>query len=200
MAILSLSAAAALENPVSSTITPIPISTFEDLECPTAHHCVAAGVIDDKKGHEQGAVVVSSDGGLHWSQYEVKEHPLSLFFLNDTLGWMVTDRGLWSTVEGGRAWTKVEIAQRDTAGVVPGPESRVHHGIGQGLVQETMDGGKDLDPRWKLRHSRRCRRRQLRYRITFQGAHGIIIGEPDGSARPAPVFPRSPAIAGRSGK
>src|SRR5271170_6507136 len=41
---------------------------IEDLECPTASHCVAAGLIDDKKGHEQGAVVVTSDGGLHWSQ------------------------------------------------------------------------------------------------------------------------------------
>ena len=31
---------------------------IEDLECPTIEHCVAAGLIDDKKGHEQGAVVV----------------------------------------------------------------------------------------------------------------------------------------------
>src|ERR1700692_2026256 len=72
---------------------------IEDLECPTVQHCVAAGLIDDKKGHEEGAVVVTSDGGLHWSQYEVKERPVSLFFLDDSLGWMVTDHGLWSTVE-----------------------------------------------------------------------------------------------------
>src|SRR5580692_4224308 len=70
---------------------------IEDLECPTPQHCVAAGLIDDKKGHEQGSVVVSTDSGEHWSQYEVREHPLSLFFLNDSAGWMVTDRGLWST-------------------------------------------------------------------------------------------------------
>src|SRR5271155_630073 len=60
---------------------------IEDLECPTTRHCVAAGLIDDKKGHEQGAVVVTSDGGLHWSQYEVKERPLSIFYLNESLGW-----------------------------------------------------------------------------------------------------------------
>src|SRR5579863_403292 len=77
---------------------------IEDLECPTSRHCVAAGLIDDKKGHEQGTVVVTGDGGVHWSQVEVKERPLSLFFLNEDLGWMVTDRGLWSTLEGGRVW------------------------------------------------------------------------------------------------
>ncbi len=81
---------------------------IEDLACPTVEHCVAAGLIDDKKGHEEGAVVVTSDGGLHWSRYEVKERPVSLFFLNDSQGWMVTDRGLWATVEGGRAWTKTQ--------------------------------------------------------------------------------------------
>ena len=64
---------------------------IEDLQCPTPQHCVAGGLIDDKKGREQGAVVVTSDGGLHWSQYEVKERPISLFFLNDSAGWMVTD-------------------------------------------------------------------------------------------------------------
>src|SRR6202022_286620 len=79
---------------------------IEDLACPTAQHCVAAGLITEKKGREQGAVVVTSDGGLHWSQYEVKERPVSLFFLSDSQGWMVTDRGLWSTLEGGRAWIK----------------------------------------------------------------------------------------------
>src|ERR1700733_690103 len=64
---------------------------IEDLECPTTRHCIAAGLIDDKKGHQQGAVVVTSDGGLHWSQYEVKERPVSIFFLNESQGWMVTD-------------------------------------------------------------------------------------------------------------
>src|ERR1700723_3893804 len=52
-----------------------------DLECPTVQHCVASGLIDDKKGHEDGAVLVTSDGGSHWSQFEVKQRPVSLFFL-----------------------------------------------------------------------------------------------------------------------
>ncbi len=85
--------------------------------------------------------MVTSDGGLHWSQYEVKERPLSLFFLNESLGWMVTDRGLWSTLEGGRAWSKVQSRK----GILQAWFLDANHGYitgMKGLVQETTDGGK----------------------------------------------------------
>jgi photosystem II stability/assembly factor-like uncharacterized protein len=153
---------------------------IEDLECPTVEHCVAAGLIDDKKGHEQGAVVVSSDGGLHWSQYEVKERPVSLFFLNDGLGWMVTDRGLWSTVEGGRAWIKIQSRKGILQTWFLDAERGYITGL-KGLAQETKDGGKT----WvQLEASEKAPNAQLlNYDIvSFQGAHGIIVGAPDGSA------------------
>jgi len=114
---------------------------LRDLACPSAQRCIAAGEIFEKNGRQQGVVVLTSDGGKQWSQVEVKEHPLSLFFLNDSLGWMVTDHGIWSTVESGRTWTRLEGAK----GAV-----RVHfldalHGYAIGypkVVWETADGGK----------------------------------------------------------
>jgi len=153
---------------------------IEDLECPTSEHCVAAGLIDDKKGHEDGAVVVTSDGGLHWSQYAVKERPVSLFFLNDGLGWMVTDRGLWSTVEGGRSWLKMQSRK----GILQAWFLDANHGfiIGlKGLAEETKDGGKS----WvQLQASEKAPDPQSRNYdiISFQGPHGIIVGAPDASA------------------
>jgi photosystem II stability/assembly factor-like uncharacterized protein len=153
---------------------------IEDLECPTGQHCVAAGLIDDKKGHEQGAVVVTSDGGLHWSQYEVKERPVSLFFLDDSLGWMVTDRGLWSTVEGGRAWIKIQTRK----GMLQTWFLDANHGYItglKGLAEETADGGKT----WvQLEASQKAPNAQfLNYDIlSFQGSHGIIVGAPEASA------------------
>jgi photosystem II stability/assembly factor-like uncharacterized protein len=150
---------------------------IEDLECPTARHCVAAGLIDDKKGHQQGEVVVTSDAGLHWSQYDVRERPVSLFFLNDSLGWMVTDRGLWSTVEGGRAWTKFDSRK----GILQAWFLDANHGYIAGLkslVQETTDGGKT----WaKLEASGQAPGTpSLTYDIiAFQGMHGIVIGAAD---------------------
>jgi photosystem II stability/assembly factor-like uncharacterized protein len=164
---------------------------FEDLKCPSARHCVAAGLIDDKKGHEQGAVVVTGDGGLHWSQYEVKERPVSLFFLNESLGWMVTDRGLWSTVEGGRAWIKMQSRK----GILQVWFLDAGHGYIaglKGLVQETSDGGKtgtQLAAAAPVPNAP-----ALNYDIiSFRGMHGVILGTPDSSplvlSNPSPESP-----------
>lgn len=160
---------------------------IEDLQCPTPRHCVAGGLIDDKKGHEQGTVVVSNDAGLHWSQYEVKERPLSLFFLNESLGWMVTDRGLWSTLEGGRSWTKIQSRK----GILQTLFLDEHHGYItglKGLLEETTDGGKSWS---KLAASEKLANVQdLNFDvIEFRGQHGVIIGAPQ------PADPD--AIAGR---
>jgi photosystem II stability/assembly factor-like uncharacterized protein len=153
---------------------------IEDLECPTTRHCIAAGLIDDKKGHQQGAVVVSSDGGLHWSQYEVKERPVSIFFLNESLGWMVTDHGLWSTVEGGRSWIKVQTRKGILQAWFLNAEQGYITGL-KGLVQQTNDGGKTWG---KLEASGQAPDpMSLNYDIvSFQGSHGIIIGASDATS------------------
>ncbi len=167
---------------------------IEDLECPSSTHCVAAGLIDDKRGHEQGTVVVTSDGGLHWSQYEVSERPVSLFFLNDSAGWMVTDRGLWSTAEGGRSWVKLQTRK----GILQAWFLDSHHGYIAGLkgfVQETADGGKTWT---RLEAGREVPGAlSLDYDIiAFQGMHGIIVGAADASS---PLFadPRPEASAAK---
>src|SRR5579864_7615908 len=81
---------------------------LRDIQCPSAQRCIAAGIISEKSGRQQGVVILTSDGGRQWSQVDLKERPVSLFFLNDSLGWMVTDHGVWSTSESGRSWTKLE--------------------------------------------------------------------------------------------
>jgi hypothetical protein len=125
---------------------------------------------------------------LHWSQYEVKERPVSLFFLNDGLGWMVTDRGLWSTVEGGRAWIKIQSRKGILQAWFLDADRGYITGL-KGLVQETRDGGKtwvQLEAGEKAPNAP-----SLNYDIvSFQGAHGIIVGAPDGSA-PVPSNPGS---------
>jgi photosystem II stability/assembly factor-like uncharacterized protein len=85
--------------------------------------------------------VVTSDGGAHWQNIPLKETPVSLFFLNENLGWLVTTKGLWHTLEAGRAWTKLPK--------VPGEIYRVYfvdekHGWAVGpkkTALETHDGG-----------------------------------------------------------
>ena len=118
------------------------VLNIRDLQCPSAQRCIAAGVISDKKGHEKGANVLTSDGGAHWSLAEVNERPISLFFLNDSTGWMVTDRGIWFTEESGRTWKK----QASPKGILRVLFMDAKHGFAVGfpkLVYETTDAGRN---------------------------------------------------------
>jgi photosystem II stability/assembly factor-like uncharacterized protein len=112
-----------------------------DLQFPSAMRGVAVGVI--KRGnHQEPTSVVTADGGLHWDTVPLKETPVSLFFLNENLGWLVTAKGLWQTTEAGRTWTKLPK--------LPGEIYRVHFldentgwAIGpKKTAIETHDGGK----------------------------------------------------------
>jgi len=173
-------------------------SSFDirDIQCPSAEHCVAAGVVVSKDGREKGAIVSTGDGGAHWSMADVKENPLSLFFLNDLLGWMVTEHGIWSS--DGTAWKKLD-----------GPKGalRVYfldssHGyaIGApGAVYETSDGGKKWAKLGVASAAPADPKHTVYECITFRGQHGIIIGpvSADDNLNSSFVNPRrnSPVVA-----
>lgn len=161
---------------------------IRDIVCPSAQRCVAAGVITDQNDRRRGAVVVTSDGGRHWSQFEVKEQPLSLFFLDETTGWMVTDHGLWSAVEGGRSWNRVEYRK----GILQVYFLDANHGYIAGtssLLDETRDGGKTWTKLPQAGSAPSAAGAGIEARevsfdsITFQGPHGIVVGEINPSAR-----------------
>ena len=118
---------------------------LNDLKFPSEKRGVAAGYIERKK-KEEPTVVVTSDGGAHWSLITVKELPVSLFFLDDSLGWMVTDKGIWQTEETGRSWHKLAGAPKDMARVWFLDRQ---HGWAAGAkkqVFETKDGGATWTP------------------------------------------------------
>lgn len=112
-----------------------------DLCFPSPERGIAAGILTRHGENPRGVAAVTSDGGRNWSLVELKDTPQSLFFLNDSLGWMVTRKGLWQTVEGGRSWRKVS-APKDVLRVHFVDEGR---GFAVGLkksIWETRDGGK----------------------------------------------------------
>jgi hypothetical protein len=160
---------------------------IRDLTCPSVQRCIAAGVISEKNGHQQGVVVLTSDGGKQWSVEDVKEHPLSLFFLDDSRGWMVTDHGIWSTAESGRTWTKLEAAK----GAV-----RVHfldpsHGFAIGfpkMVYETADGGKKWNKLAAAEQPPTDAKGTVYDCIAFSGQHGVIVGNVVEADDHAPIW------------
>jgi photosystem II stability/assembly factor-like uncharacterized protein len=120
--------------------------TILDLQFPSARRGVAVGYVL-KGSHRTPAAVVTADGGAHWELTRPEELPVSLFFLNEGLGWMVTEGGLWKTTEAGRSWTKVGRFPK-------GPILQVHFAdptngwaVGEKkTVLETHDGGAKWTP------------------------------------------------------
>jgi hypothetical protein len=82
--------------------------TINDLAFPDARHGIACGFTTDRKEKDHPLVLFTADGGAQWTEVPVKESCLSLFFLEDLSGWMVTDSGFWTTAEGGRTWIKMK--------------------------------------------------------------------------------------------
>jgi photosystem II stability/assembly factor-like uncharacterized protein len=111
-----------------------------DLQFPSATRGLAVGSIVEGRSQKPVAVV-TSDGGAHWQTVNLEDPPVSLHFLSESLGWMVTTKGLWQTTETGRNWRKLPK--------LPGQVFRVHfidekHGFAVGVkkrVYETRDGG-----------------------------------------------------------
>jgi photosystem II stability/assembly factor-like uncharacterized protein len=132
---------------------------ISDLAFPSAQRGIAVGTIFEKaSGKEKYTSLATSDGGLHWTLLPLKEYPRSIFFLNDSIGWMVTDKGLWFTEESGRTWKKLSEQIKPDKTLEPpttiGLLLRVwfldeKHGFGVGLqktIVETKDGGRTWNP------------------------------------------------------
>ena len=118
---------------------------IQDLQFPSPTRGVAVGVIREGN-HQKPVSVVTSDGGEHWQLIDLKEPPLSLFFLNENLGWMVTSRGLWQTTEAGKNWRKIPGLPSDVLRVYFLDET---NGLAAGTKKkaiETHDGGAHWKP------------------------------------------------------
>src|SRR5260370_1173880 len=104
--LLSVSREAYLD-PRFKLFTDLPEDTYEAfLSAPGIVRNRVSGVINVQHrephfhnggGRPKYTALVTSDGGTHWSLTPLKEYPRSIFFLNDSLGWMVTMNGLWFT-------------------------------------------------------------------------------------------------------
>ena len=137
---------------------------------------ILCGFTSDRHGKENPLVMTTKDGGQHWSETPVKETGLAMFFLDDSTGWMVTDKSIWQTVEAGRTWTKMKAA--------PSGMLRIwfldkKHGYAAGLekrIFETTNGGET----WTLLPIATQAQGDATYttygEIAFAGTDGIISG------------------------
>jgi photosystem II stability/assembly factor-like uncharacterized protein len=118
---------------------------FTDLAFPSARRGVAVGYVTDGK-HEEPVSLVTSDAGEHWLRSPLAEMPVSLFFLNENVGWLVTSKGIWRTTEAGKNWVKLPKPPAEVLRVAFLDES---HGWAVGArksILETHDGAQHWKP------------------------------------------------------
>lgn len=111
-----------------------------DLKFPSAQRGFAAGQLVEK-GKAKPVGLVTSDGGAKWETIPLKEEPRAVFFLDESQGWMATDRGIWKTEESGRGWKKLASMK----GLLHVFFTSAERGYAVGYpkaVYETNDGGK----------------------------------------------------------
>jgi len=138
-----------------------------------ATHGVAIGTLNEQ-GRRKSVAVVTSDGGLNWTQSALPDDAVSLFFLNPSLGWMVGENGLWVTRDAGRTYQIVY--RRKGLRSVWFLNDKHGFAVGsKGGFWETTDGG--------VRWSNAAQSRKLKLdknieltRISFQGSQAIIGG------------------------
>jgi hypothetical protein len=132
---------------------------IEDLAFPSAEHGIAVGTIQDELSRKKPRYVAlaTSDGGARWISKDLVEHPRSIFFLNESQGWMVTDDSFWYTEESGQKWKRIAPQikpDKKISQVAGGLITRVRfldskHGFAVGLqksVYESKDGGVTWTP------------------------------------------------------
>lgn len=116
------------------------VLAIQDIAFPSPARGVAVGRIQEGS-RERGVSLVTSDGGGHWKISPLDEKPLSLFFLNDSVGWMVTEKGLWRTAEAGKDWVKLPKVPAPALRVFFANEKRGWAACGNKTVLATADGG-----------------------------------------------------------
>jgi photosystem II stability/assembly factor-like uncharacterized protein len=166
-----------------------------DFACPSRSMCLAVGRIEQLAQLPYPYGVITRDGGDHWTPCRPPDFPISLFFLNDQMGWMVTERGIWQTRDAAAHWKKVKSGLGFLAVFFTGPE----HGwlVGQRRqFEETSDGGAHWTavPRVADDLARPPANIVFEYVHFSDSLHGVVVGEvswtPD-SFPPAWVDPQT---------
>lgn len=93
-----------------------------------------------RSGKPKPAGLVTSDGGKTWSPVRLPAMPVSLFLLNDRLGWLVTPDRVWRTTEFGRDWQS--LARLSDVGRVYFLDENRGFAVGpRKSAYQTSDGG-----------------------------------------------------------
>lgn len=163
---------------------------LQDIQTPSVRRGVAIGSIQDGKGGRKPTAVVTSDGGAHWDVVKLAEVPVSLFFLNDSLGWMVTEKGIWKTDEAGKDWKKLPKPPASPRRVYFVDENHGWAACNKKTVLVTRDGGHKWEPIRTASEPPGAVERSAYSWISFANRnYGIVLGFNQPAMRWGSMFP-----------
>ncbi len=162
-----------------------------DLKFPTADQGMVVGVIADRGGaSEKRAGFVTADGGQTWSPISLPGKPISLFFLNDRVGWLVSEDHIWKTADLGRTW-KGGGGFQGVLAVYFMDENRGWACGTKKSIYETQDGGATWKKTPTADEPQTTRDYTVYSSIAFGDAkHGLIAGW----SKPPRRLPPGPAL------
>ncbi len=143
-------------------------------------------------------MLATEDGGTTWVESYPPSVPETIFFINETLGWMSADSGVWQTTDAGKSWRNQAAVTgvirmwflSDKRGFIIGSSK---------LMKETKDGGET----WtdvKAAKDVAGKPSNTRYTaIAFDGRFGIVAGvsEPSRPQADSPAWVDPQEAAGR---
>lgn len=115
-----------------------------DFYCPAAGRCIALGAMEEQ-GRFIPHAVVTTDAGAHWTSLVLPEVPISTFFLNANIAWMVAEKGIWQSRDGGNTWKKIS-SEHDLERVYFLDENRGFAAGDRQKLLATTDGGLKWTP------------------------------------------------------
>jgi hypothetical protein len=156
---------------------------------PSATRGLAIGTLLDER-RERGVVLVSADTGRNWTTVTLNDLPVSLYCLDETACWLVGERGIWFSAEGGRQWQRI-LSERGLMRVWFNSRERGWAVGADKKLMETRDAGRT----WrKMPVAEKLKERSSRltfHVIDFVNAkRGMIVGrsEPEMSRADGPIW------------
>lgn len=113
-----------------------------DLVFPSARFGMALGAAQKKERRPKAMSLITRDGGRSWEEQELPDFPRSAFFLNESLGWLACEKGIWRTEEGGREWKRIKKTEHAVRVSFRDPDNGWAIG-GEKTILRTTDGGKN---------------------------------------------------------
>ncbi len=115
---------------------------IRDIRFASERRGVAVGVLTEKaKGKPKPVALITSDAGDHWKLVPTKDAGFFLFFVNESLGWMVAEKALYRTEDGGETWERANAPDGLRSVWFRDAQRGWAAGIRKG-AWETSDGGK----------------------------------------------------------